>query len=507
MIGREPQQARARNLAMMDPYGQNAARIQRESVIGLHFRLSLQPDALALGISPDAADNWAHMVEREWEGYAEGLGFDSDAGRKNTFTQQMATVATSLIVNGEAFGVMQWKPGMLGYKTCLHLIDTERVSTPWDYLYDPTVRYGVKIDDHLAPTGYFIRKANPSDAIFGSKLAMNAYKWEFVERHTEWGRPQVMHVFDNTRPDQTRGMSPFTAVARQLKMLGDWSEAALEKQLIGASFAAVIESELDTDKAFEVIGAQTPEKYNDSIRQLIGGRMATAAEFHNGMGGIKFNGSRVPHMVPGEKLHMVNSQSAGADYASFEKAMLKQLAAGLGVPYESLSRDFSDSSYSAARLSLNDIWRTFFIARRLITKKIAMPFVAAWLEEAITSGRLPMPNGSVGTLEDFVSKRHMIVRGAFLSHGKPVIDPGKEVDGISKMLALGLTTLEEETANLGRDWSETLHQRQREKDLREELGLNVLGPGLDPTLIVGQPPTPQPQDAPSSAEKSGAGAA
>ena len=42
--------------------------------------------------------------------------------------------------------------------------------------------------------------------------------------------------------------------------------------------------------------------------------------------------------------------------------MLREIAAGTGVSYESLSRDYSQSNYSSSRLALiddRDLWRVF----------------------------------------------------------------------------------------------------------------------------------------------------
>ncbi|PVQ41401.1 phage portal protein, partial [Salmonella enterica] len=40
-----------------------------------------------------------------------------------------------------------------------------------------------------------------------------------------------------------------------------------------------------------------------------------------------------------------------------EQALLRYIAAGLGVSYEQLSRDYSQVSYSSARASANESWR------------------------------------------------------------------------------------------------------------------------------------------------------
>ena len=53
--------------------------------------------------------------------------------------------------------------------------------------------------------------------------------------------------------------------------------------------------------------------------------------------------------MPGEKLNIVKGEVQGAQYEIFERAFLRQLAAGLNVSYEELSRDFSNVFRTPAR--------------------------------------------------------------------------------------------------------------------------------------------------------------
>ena len=73
--------ARAREVGWQEPYGVNALRINRDSIVGKHYKLSLSIDAKGLGITEDAAHEWETAVEKEWDRYAEGTGFGADASR------------------------------------------------------------------------------------------------------------------------------------------------------------------------------------------------------------------------------------------------------------------------------------------------------------------------------------------------------------------------------------------------------------------------------------------
>ena len=62
--------SRADDTVRNDPFALNAVRISRDSVIGAVAKLSLKPNARAMGIAPEAAQEWAREIEREWELYA-----------------------------------------------------------------------------------------------------------------------------------------------------------------------------------------------------------------------------------------------------------------------------------------------------------------------------------------------------------------------------------------------------------------------------------------------------
>lgn len=62
--------------------------------------------------------------------------------------------------------------------------------------------------------------------------------------------------------------------------------------------------------------------------------------------------------------------------------MLREMAAGVGVSYESLSRDYSQSNYSSSRLALLDersLWR---VLQGWLIRDHLTPIYRAWLDAA-----------------------------------------------------------------------------------------------------------------------------
>ena len=200
--------------------------------------------------------------------------------------------------------------------------------------------------------------------------------------------------------------------------------------------------------------------------------------FHEAAG-VTFNGVKIPHLIPGEKLNIYGSQHPNQNFAEFEKAFHRKFASGTGTPITALTSNYEDVNYSSARAQLADIWRCFLVRRSLLVNNLGMPFVAAWLEEGTNTNRLPLPDG----VTDFYRFKEALCRGRFIMWGKPLIDPVKERNGQKIGWELGVETLEDICATEGKDWEDQLEQKAREKQRMEELGLNAGDMHPDPKTM------------------------
>lgn len=469
--GRDLASARARDIALNSAYGANALRIHRDSVIGPSFRLALRLNYEALGISAEAARVWASEREKDWESYANSLTFDSDAERKRTFAWQMHTAYATLLQSGEAVGIIKWKPSFSGYHTCMLLIEPERLSQPMGAIETARFRRGIEMDEDGAPIAYHIRRAHPNDNVAGRSV-LDTMMWDRVDRYTPWGRPNLLHMFDQQRAGMIRGISQFKAMLRPTKLLDTADEAELEAMIMQAGFAVAVQTELDHEQAMGILGAKPSNGLpgDQSVHPSLS-YMQGVAPYHDEMS-IEVNGAKAIHLLPGEKLSTIKPEHPGLAYADFQGGMIKKLAAASGTSTESLSRDFSKASYAGLRMSLEDIWRHFLRQREMVTRQKGLPFVSCWFEEGIDTRRFPLPNGKFGSLEDWAEVRNAVLaRSTFMSWGKPAIDPIKERKGQQIAMSARLTTLMDEAAADGRDYEEILDQQMHEREAMRARGI------------------------------------
>ncbi|STI85445.1 capsid protein of prophage [Escherichia coli] len=94
---------------------------------------------------------------------------------------------------------------------------------------------------------------------------------------------------------------------------------------------------------------------------------------------MTLGGVKIPHLFPGDDLKLQTAQDSDNGFSALEQALLRYIAAGLGVSYEQLSRDYSKVSYSSARASANESWRYFMGRRKFIASRLATQmFPAGW---------------------------------------------------------------------------------------------------------------------------------
>ena len=477
--------ADARDLSRSNGYAKSALSATISSVIGVALKLQLAPNAAMLGVSPDTAMEWAKMVEARWEADAHSPSFCLDAARRRTFAGLMRTAMSIAYVSGETLASVEWKRSFSenGTRTCLNLIAPERLSDPLGMIdYTGVRRMGVDRDKQGAPEAYHIREQHQSDA---GMWGFDQMKWNRVKRFSFWGRPNILHYFEDDQADMTRGISSFSAVAMQMRMLDDYARTELESAALRATYAAVIETESDWETAMQTIGPEMRASLQaNGPMELNLKRMASAAQYYRGQD-FRYGKSKVAHLLPDEKLHMVQGTQNASALKDFTSSNVNQIAAGLSVSTESMTKNFSDTNYSGARASLYNVHRGHMVTRDGFVSRFGWPFFTAWLEEHIAlRGTIPMLGD-----RSFYECKDSISQGSFETWGKIRLDPLKEVQADQVLYNMGATTLKDICASEGYDYEAVLAQRAKEKATMAKLGLKP--EDINPELIMNQGAQPK----------------
>lgn len=452
--------ARAEDLVRNHGLASNGVQLHVDNIVGHLFRLSYKPRWKALGISEADARAFATDVEAAFTEYAEDpINCWVDAERKRTLTMMIREVVATHSTVGEATGTAEWierRPGAL-FNTAIKLVNTHRICNPNNKPDSQNLRGGVEVDRFGAARRYWVRGTATNGYGLSNGLGDS---WTPVNRETSWGRQQFLHVFEPRGDGQTRGANQFLSVMEQLPQLGKLQQTKLQNAIVNAMYAAVIESELGSEAAMEIIGGDmSTDKLTDY--------MATLADYHEGAD-IRLNGVKIPHLMPGEQLKFTTSSNADNGFSELESSIIRWIAAGLNVPYEALAKDYSRTTYSSARASMMEGWRYYMGRRKIIASRWASMVFALWLEEALDSGIIRLPRTAT---RSFWEAKASWCNAEWIGSGRMAIDGLKEVKESILLIESGLSTYEKELAKMGEDYQEVFAQQVREMEERRAAGL------------------------------------
>lgn len=457
--------SRVRDMVRNDGWASGGVTRILDNAIGPNFRPISKPDHRWLkaqtGIAGfDAA--WAHefgrAVEANYRGWALDPGRWCDIERSQGVAGIYYTAFRHKIVDGDALAMMRWEPRRMGpglaqYATAVQGIDPDRMSNPMNVFDMAHCRGGVQINDDGAAVGYHIREAHQGDWYNAAK----SLHWQYVPRETSFGRPIIIHDFERDRFGQHRGgAGVLSPVLQRLKMLVKYDTTELDASIVNAIFGAYLESPFDHALLNDALGEEAPlNAYQDQ-----------RSAFHDERK-IVLGNVRVPTLFPGEKMSVANGGRSTSNFEGFEGAMLRNAASGMGISAQQLSQNWSDVNYSSARAALLEAWKTMERRRAGFVAGFSHQVYLTFLEESFDSDDYPLPAGA----PDFIDARHAYGKALWIGPAKGWVDPVAEKEGAWLGMEIGLSTLEDEAADQGKDWEENLDQLEVEAKAYDARGL------------------------------------
>jgi lambda family phage portal protein len=444
---------RSRDLIRNAPIATGAIGTSLANVVGTGLKLQARIDAEYLGMSEEEADAWEDNTEREWRLWAESQ--ECDISRTLNFFGLQTLAFRQTMESGEAFALMPriTRSGS-PYSLKINLVEADRVCNPDNKTDTETLIAGVEKDPKTgAPVNYHITDQHPGMV---RVLKSGAMTWKAVPAFGEkTGLRNVLHLYDVLRPGQTRGVPFLAPVMETLKQLDRYTEAELMAAVVSGFFTVFVKTEtgdLDLSSA-------------SGMAQETG---ATASDDD-----VKLGNGAIVGLKKDESIETANPGRPNTAFDPFVKAIIEQIGAALGIPYEVLIRSFN-SSYSASRAALLEAWRFFRCRRVWLIGALCQPVYETWLYEAVAIGRVSAPGFFVN---EMVRKAYS---GAIWAGDSPgYIDPAKEVGPAKERIAARLSTYDEETTLLtGGDFEKNVRQQSKERRMLIRAGLLSEAPAV-----------------------------
>lgn len=254
------------------------------------------------------------------------------------------------------------------FSFALQTLAPARLMTPSWMEGNPYVHDGVRLSEYGRPEGYWLATPKASPAASYQPVERSALaKEDFTYVPARIGhRPGVFHLFRHETDEQVRGVSAFSKGIELFRNLSDAISYELYAQVIAASFPVFI--------ALENGGVQLP----DYVREQApgdGGEEEWRAPVQTVQPGQVLYGNE------NEKPYVLESNRPSANFSAFVEIVLRATAASVGIPYESLTKDFSKTNYSSARAALNEAWKLYSFYRNWFGRLYCQPIYEMVVEK------------------------------------------------------------------------------------------------------------------------------
>lgn len=467
---KETLDGRARDVLRNDAYVSGGSTLHKDNIVGGLFLLNSKPRTRVLWGREDETweSEFQEEVETKFTLWAESPLCWPDASRRNTLTELVRLAIGVNTAAGETLVAADWMVGEdRPYRTAVQMIDTDRLSTPPQRQYDDKIRSGVERDRRGAPIAYHIRQAHPGDPGPMDKM----FRWKRVPAYTRWNRPLILHLFEQMRPDQSRGVATMVSALTEMRMTKHFRKAELERAVLSATYAASIESDLPAAEVYAQMGAGDGAG-SDQMLDAMADYLKAIEEYSGGAKNLHVNGSKIPVFMPGTHLKIQSPGANGPLGEQFEASLLRHIAASLGVSYEQLSRDYTKTNYSSARAAMGETWKHMQTRKKFVADRTANFIYRLWLEEAINLGDIESLRRR--NIPSFYERLNAEAYCAceWIGAASVQMDPLKETQATLLQLRNGLTTKEREISRIhGADWRQEAKQQAREMAHDKSLGL------------------------------------
>jgi len=414
--------ARARDLERNNAIAEGVVSAFVRNVVGTGFRVQAKVKNKN-GTDNDKINN---QIEKLWKKWCRPRNCDISGKKSFAKTQRLALHRKKY--DGEALFLKVYDTTATVVPFKLQMLRPDMLDTSMISGNDGRqVVSGIEVDEYLKPVAYWLYKED-----------INGYT--VTTQSTRIPADRIIHMFDQRDPTQVRGMSEIARVMSEIHDTGEYLEAERIKARIAACLCAVIE---------------TPD-----IGRFNRGRSASQ---ETGQTEFEFSPGMVHQLLPGEKLSVVNPGNIPTSPEGYARAQQRIIGSGVGLSYEMVSRDSSQSTYSSARHALLEDRKTFEPMQNDMIDEFCYEVYTEFIISAVLSGALVIP--------DFWADKERYLEHKWITPGWAWIDPLKDVKASQNELEINVTTLEEKCAEQGKDWKEVVEQRAKEMAYLKENNL------------------------------------
>lgn len=424
--GLETLRGRSRDLSVNNEYARRYLKLLKVNIVG--------PDGIAVSVLGMNADNSVDPISEKIELKFWKWGMDprlcSVNGQTNWPKIQELAIET-VARDGEALVWFRRGPQFGPYAFQIQLLDIDHLDVNFNSQATNGNRIvqSVELDSYDRPVAYWIWKNNPSDTLIPGT---NNTRIRIVVE-------DLKHLYDPERVSQVRGFPWMTPGMVALQHLVKFREATL----IAARLSA-------NKQVYYSQGDQTTSYDDDEV---------------DDEGNLTFESKPGTHEIlpRGWEVHKLDFAAPTEQLESFQKNILRGVAAGLGVSYNSLASDLESVNYSSARFGALEDQAMFRSTQHWFINVLIRPVFEEWLKMQLLTNNWGL-NLPYSRFEKFSNAQ-------FRPRSWSSVDPVKDINADRLGLEAGLKSWSDVIAKSGRDPEEVMQQIAKDKRRMEELGI------------------------------------
>lgn len=381
---------RARDLVRNNPYAARGVTVIASNVIGYGIKTAVRtPNKRNAPRMQEAFNTWAETNECDADGQHDIYGLQN-------------LVMRGVVESGEMLVRRLWRTSRDGLTVPMQIrvmegdfIDTSREGVASN---GNVIIQGIEFDKRGRRVAYYLFDEHPGDTFLLSRST-------FASRRVP--ADDVIHVYRQDRAGQVRGVSWFAPVVTRMREFDEYEYAQLVKQKVSACFTAFV---YDTD---------TPE--------------ATGAHAHGDLYDY-LEPAAIQRLPVGTNITFPTVPKVDG-YGEYASVTLHAIAAGLGVPYEALTGDYSQVNFTSGRMGKVDFHANLDTWQWLMFIPQFCAGVFRWFSEAAQLAGLP----AQGMTAKYTPPRRTLT------------DPTREVPAIIKSIRAGLQTMQGGIREMGEE--------------------------------------------------------
>lgn len=441
--------SRGRQLGQNNDYARKFRGMVGNNIIG--------PGGIRLQVkvedSPGKPDNLANdAIEQGWADWSQAC----DVTGQMSLRDMCENLVEGLPSDGE-FLVREVRgaDARNRFNFALQVIDVDRIDTTFNGQHGGnTVIMGVEVDSYRRPLALHLFAAHPND---GTRTGRQRVRVDASE---------VLHKFRIERAEQMRGIPWMAPGMLSMHHLGAFKLAALLAAEHGANHYGFFKQGIDAAPGPAIGVAETD---GDAAVQIAASQPGV---YDTLPVGYEFQ----PH----------ESKYPEAYFEPFVQTTLQRIASGWRVAYHSLANNLEGVSFSSIRsgtLEERDRWmadQEWFIGAFM------EPVFQAWLQMALLSGAITMPNGSALP----AAKIAKFSKHEWQPRRWEWVDPKTDMEAKILSVRAGLMAPQDLSAAMGYDFEDTLKAIKAAQELAEKYGVTLTAYESTPGAVPAGQPAP-----------------